>query len=53
MSDIKSRQSTDSKQGGEGTNSLHNKGYDPMTKNIGRPGNTTGGDKVGSKEGTK
>lgn len=41
MSDIKERQSSDSKQGGEGTNSLHNKGWDPMLKNIGTPpGNT-------------
>jgi len=37
----KENQTTDSKQGGEGTNSLHNKGWDPMTKNIGTPpGNT-------------
>ena len=41
MSDIKTRQSTDSKQGGEGTNSFHNKSYDAMTKSIGTPpGNT-------------
>lgn len=41
MSNIKERQSSDSKQGGEGTNSLHNKGWEPMTKNIGTPpGNT-------------
>lgn len=38
---IKERQSSDSKQGGEGTRSLHQKGWDPMTKNIGTPpGNT-------------
>ena len=53
MSDIKERQSTDSKQGGEGTNSLHNKGYDFLSKNIDNVENTTGGDKTGSKEGTK
>lgn len=52
MSDIKSRQSTDGKQGGEGTNSLHNKGWDAMTKPLPQ-GNTSGGDKEGSKEGTK
>lgn len=41
MSDIKERQSTDSKQGGEGTNSFHNKSFDPLTKSIGTPpGNT-------------
>jgi len=34
MSDIKERQSTDSKQGGEGTNSLHNKGWEALTKDI-------------------
>ncbi len=40
MSDIKERQSSDSKQGGEGTNSLHNKGYDALTKDIGAVQNT-------------
>ena len=41
MTDMKQRQHTDSKQGGEGTNSFHNKSYDAMTKNIGTPpGNT-------------
>jgi len=40
MSDIKERQSSDSKQGGEGTNSLHNKGWDAMTKNIDAVENT-------------
>lgn len=41
MADAKERQSTDSKQGGEGTRSLHNKGWSPMLKNIGTPpGNT-------------
>lgn len=53
MSNLKERQSSDSKQGGEGTRSLHRKGWDFMSKNIGKPGNTTGGEKVGSKEGTK
>lgn len=53
-SDMKERQSTDSKQGGEGTNSFDGKSYDPMTVSVGQPPlNTTGGDKVGSKEGTK
>jgi hypothetical protein len=32
----KERQSTDSKQGGEGTNSFHNKGYEALTVNIGK-----------------
>lgn len=37
----KQNQESDSSQGGEGTNSLHNKGWDPMLKNIGTPpGNT-------------
>lgn len=40
MSDLKSRQTTDSKQGGEGTNSLHNKGWDAMYKNIDNVQNT-------------
>jgi hypothetical protein len=53
MSDEKARQHSDSKQGGEGTNSFHNKSYDPMTKSIGQPpGNTTGGEKK-IDEGTK
>lgn len=34
MSDAKVRQSTDAKQGGEGTVSLHNKGWEALTKNI-------------------
>lgn len=38
---MKERQTTDSKQGGEGTNSFHQKGYEPLLKNIGTPpGNT-------------
>lgn len=53
MSDTKARQSTDAKQGGEGTNSFHNKGYDFLSKDINKVANTTGGDKKGSKEGTK
>jgi hypothetical protein len=53
MSDIKERQHTDSKQGGEGTNSLHGKSYDFLSKDISNVENTTGGDKEGSKEGTK
>ncbi len=37
----KENQSTDNDQGGEGTNSFHNKSYDALTKNIGTPpGNT-------------
>jgi hypothetical protein len=48
------KQSTDSKQGGEGTNSFNGKGYDALTKDIGlNPiGNTTGGEKP-IDEGTK
>jgi hypothetical protein len=43
----KERQTTDSDQGGEGTNSFHNKSYEALTKDIGlNPiGNTTGGEK--------
>lgn len=38
---MKERQSTDKDQGSEGTVSLHNKGWEAMTKNIGTPpGNT-------------
>jgi hypothetical protein len=37
----KERQTSDSKQGGEGTRSLHRKGWSALTKNIGTPpGNT-------------
>jgi len=53
MSDAKARQQTDSKQGGEGTNSLHNKGWDPMTKNIGTPPGNTQAPTPDSKVGTK
>ena len=54
MSNEKARQHTDAKQGGEGTNSFHNKSYDAMTVAIGENpiGNTTGGEKD-SKEHTK
>lgn len=38
---MKERQMTDSKQGGEGTRSLHRKGWEALLKNIGTPpGNT-------------
>ncbi|NIO40797.1 MAG: hypothetical protein GTO41_11830 [Burkholderiales bacterium] len=40
MSDIRERQTTDSKQGGEGTTSLHNKGWDFLSKNIDNVENT-------------
>ena len=54
MSDLKERQSTDSKQGGEGTNTFDGKSYDPMLKSVGEPPlNTTGGEKGRLKEGTK
>ena len=45
MSNAKERQSTDSKQGGEGTNSLHNKGWEALTKNIDSIENTVDGGK--------
>ena len=43
----KERQTTDSDQGGEGTNSFNGKSYDAMTKSIGENpiGNTVGGEK--------
>ena len=53
MSEIKARQQTDSKQGGEGTNSLHNKGYDALTKNIGTPPGNTQAPEPDNKIGTK
>lgn len=53
MSDAKMRQQSDSKQGGEGTNSLHNKGYDPMLKNIGTPPGNTKAPMPAKDEGTK
>ena len=40
MSDLKSRQTSDAQQGSEGTVSLHNKGYDAMTKDISNVENT-------------
>lgn len=40
MSDTKRNQSTDSAQGGEGTNSFNGKSYSPLTKDIGRVANT-------------
>jgi hypothetical protein len=53
MSDIKERQSSDSAQGGEGTVSLHNKGYDPMLKNIGTPPGNTEAPEPADDTGTK
>lgn len=38
--DMKDRQMTDSKQGAEGTRSLHNKGWDAMYKDISNVENT-------------
>lgn len=35
MSNEKARQSTDAKQGGEGTNSFNGKSYEAMTVSIG------------------
>ncbi len=40
MADLKERQTTDSKQGGEGTNSFDGKGYDAMLKDISNVENT-------------
>lgn len=40
MSDLKTRQSSDAAQGGEGTNSLHNKGWDFLSKDISNVENT-------------
>jgi hypothetical protein len=42
MSDLKERQSTDSKQGGEGTQSLDRKSYEPLYKDLGEVENTVG-----------
>ncbi len=53
MSDLRARQSTDAAQGSEGTVSLHNKSYDPMTKSIGTPPGNTEATTPDSKEGTK
>lgn len=53
MSDMKQRQQTDSKQGGEGTTSFHNKSYDPLLKNIGTPPGNTQAPVPAKDEGTK
>ena len=53
MSDVKERQTSDSKQGGEGTNSFHNKSYDALTKNIGTPPGNTQAPEPDNKTGTK
>jgi hypothetical protein len=53
MSDIKERQSSDSKQGGEGTRSLHQKGWSPETKNIGTPPGNTQAPEPADDTGTK
>ena len=53
MSDPKTRQSSDNAQGGEGTASLHNKGYDALTKNIGTPPGNTEAVTPPKDEGTK
>lgn len=45
MSDVKARQTSDAKQGGEGTNSLHNKGYEADLKDISKVENTQDGGK--------
>ena len=53
MSDAKTRQSSDSAQGGEGTTSLHNKGWSPLTKSIGTPPGNTQAPMPAKDEGTK
>lgn len=53
MASMTERQTTDSKQGGEGTNSFHNKGYDPMLKNIGTPPGNTQAPEPPAETGTK
>jgi len=53
MANEKQRQSSDAAQGGEGTTSLHNKGYDPMLKNIGTPPGNTEASVPKKDEGTK
>lgn len=53
MSDAKTRQMSDSAQGGEGTVSLHNRSYDPMLKNIGTPPGNTQAPTPPSEVGTK
>ena len=49
---MKSRQWTDSKQGGEGTNSFNGKSYDFLSTNF-ASGQSQEPAKEGSKEGTK
>ncbi len=53
MSDQKVRQASDSAQGGEGTRSLHNKSWSPLTKNIGTPPGNTQAPLPASDVGTK
>ena len=53
MSNIKERQLTDSKQGGEGTNSFHNKSYDFLSTSEFKTGQSQEPNRIGSKEGTK
>ena len=53
MSDLKARQMTDSAQGGEGTNSLHNKSWDAMLTDEFDSGQSQEPAKEGSTEGTK
>ena len=53
MANEKARQSSDAAQGGEGTVSLHNKGYDALTKNIGTPPGNTQAPTPQKDEGTK
>jgi hypothetical protein len=43
--ELKNRQSTDSDQGGEGTNSLNGKSYDFLSKDISNVENTEDGGK--------
>lgn len=50
---MKERQSSDNDQGGEGTRSLHNKGWDAMTKNIGTPPGNTQAPVPAKDDGTK
>lgn len=52
MSDIKTRQQTDSAQGGEGTNSFNGKSYDFLSTNF-DSGQSQEPAKEGSTEGTK
>ena len=49
----KEKQQSDSAQGGEGTNSLHNKSWDAMTKNIGTPPANTAAEVPAKDVGTK